>query len=706
MIGLRDFFEENEKNNPFSSGMDETRAYMRWLDMLLVSYDMMNNQEQTKENKENLRLQVIDVLRQGLELLAKRHQLTVGIDMDASEGIGITNIASHLGLRDYSFFAFLFALAPQLEERYLVIYRGLYEEEEKQTGLTFALLNRLYDLLWEEDEISPENMIRQEIENSPAFFIHHHEESDSYQYDKIILHPMIVSLCRGEVQLSDYYKEVAREGTEELLLQKRIGLNEQTEKLYNLSHIKIDSGIKKLIHITGKSGSGRRLLIHHGLQSDRILFIDIASIIQKEGQEAGRIMKSLLIRSQCLEQFVVFENVCLTDDIEQIKMMVNHAFTFTNMLFLISEDTSNINHLADRYSYVHIEIPEYKAKEREELWKYYLRNVKLGQDVNVSVLANLYRFTPGIIIRCIEQAGLLSKAGLSECVEKKHFKEVVHHFNSSKLAELATCIVPQFGWDDLEIMEEQRSVMKLACSRAALTSVVDEEWGFEEKVRYGKGMSILLYGPPGTGKTMAAQVIAGEIGLELYRVDLSQMVDKYIGETQKNIGKVFDCAREGNFILFFDEADALFTKRTEVQNSNDKHSNTEVNYLLQKMEEYDGICILATNRFSNFDDAFVRRITYTIYLHKPDVETRIQLYKSIVPAKAKVEEELDFAFFAKQFELSGSQIKAVLYNAAFIAANEGRGLKNLDIAKAIKYENTKLGKMIMASEFGPYGPYV
>ena len=704
MINLRDFFDTREENLPYASGMDETRAYMRWLDMLLISYEMINNQEKMQEV--DPRSQVIITLRQGLELLAKRHQLTVGIDMDESEGIGITNIAAHLGLKDYSFFAFLFALAPQLEERYLVIYRGLYEEEEKQTGLTFALLNRLYDLLWEEDEISPDDMIRQQVENSPAFFIRHNEESDSYQYDKIILHPMIVSLCRGEVELSDYYKEVAREGIEELIQQKRVGLNEQTEQLYNLFHIKTDSKIKKLIHITGKAGSGRRLLIHHGLQSDRILFIDIASIIQKEGQEAGRIMKSLLIRSQCLEQFVVFENVSLSNDIEYIKMMVNHVFAFTNVLFLISEDTNNINHLADKYSYVHIEIPEYKAKEREELWKYYLRDVKLGEDVNVSVLANLYRFTPGIIIRCIEQAGLLAKAELSDCIEKKHFKQVVHHFNSSKLAELATCIVPQFGWDDLEIMEEQRNVMKLACSRAALTSVVDEEWGFEEKVRYGKGMSILLYGPPGTGKTMAAQVIAGEIGLELYRVDLSQMVDKYIGETQKNIGKVFDCAREGNFILFFDEADALFTKRTEVQNSNDKHSNTEVNYLLQKMEEYDGICILATNRFSNFDDAFVRRITYTIYLHKPDVETRIQLYKSIIPAKAKVEEELDFAFFAKQFELSGSQIKAVLYNAAFIAANEGRGLKNLDIAKAIKYENTKLGKMIMASEFGPYGPYV
>lgn len=706
MIELRDFFDNKEEKTPFLSGMDETRAYMRWVDMLLVSYDMLNNQEKSPEIEGNIELHIRRMLRNGLELLERRHRLTVGSEMDESQGIGVTSIAAHLRLQDYSFFAFLLALAPQLEERYLVIYREMYEKEERIAGLTFALVNRLYELLWGEDEISYENMIRQQIEDSPAFLICHNQESDSCQYDKIILHPMISILCRGETQLSEQYKEVAEEGVNELLQISKVGLKNQTEKLYNLLHMKTDLETKKLIHITGKVGSGKKLLIHHGWESDRILFINMASLAGKDGKEAGKILKSLLIRSSCLEQLIVFENVCLKEDMEELQLLVNHAFKFTNVILISSEDTFNMNQLADRFSYVHIEIPEYKAKEREELWNYYLKKEKIGEDVKISALANLYHFTPGIIISCIEQASLLAKAELCDCIERKHFKKVVHHFNSSKLAELATCIAPQFGWEDLEIMEEQRSIMKLACARASLTSVVDEEWGFEEKVKYGKGMSILLYGPPGTGKTMAAQVMAGEIGLELYRVDLSQMVDKYIGETQKNIGKVFDCAREGNFILFFDEADALFTKRTEVQNSNDKHANTEVNYLLQKMEEYDGICILSTNRFNNFDPAFVRRITYTVHLQKPDVETRVQLYQSILPKQAKVEEELDFDFFAKQFDFTGSQIKAVLYNAAFMAANEGRGIKNIDIAMAIKYENTKLGKMVMASEFGPYGSYM
>lgn len=706
MLDLRDFFEEKEDNKSFYSGMDETRAYMRWLDMLLIAYDIINSQEQSEDMLEKLDVQMRNTLRQGLGILEKRHRLTVGSDMEESEGIGVTNIASHLGLQDYSFFVFILALAPQLEERYLTIYQEFYEKEERGTGLTFALANRLYDLLWGEDEISYKNMIRQQIEDNPVFFICHHQEADSCQYDKIILHPMIISMCRGETELSKHYRDVSGEGIKELLQIPKVGLKKQTEQLHNLLYVKSDLNTKKLIHITGKAGSGKKLLIHHGWQSDRILFIDVTSLSQKEGQEAGKILKSLMLRSSCLEQLIVFENVCLKEKIEELQLLVNYAFNFTNLILISSEDTYNMNQLAESFAYVHIEIPEYKAKEREEIWKYYLQKEKIGEDVKISVLANLYRFTPGTIINCIEQASLLAKAELCDCIGKKHFKQVVHHFNSSKLAELATCIVPHFGWEDLEIMEEQRNIMKLACARAALTSIVDEEWGFEEKVRYGKGISILLYGPPGTGKTMAAQVIAGEIGLELYRVDLSQMVDKYIGETQKNIGKVFDCAREGNFILFFDEADALFTKRTEVQNSNDKHANTEVNYLLQKMEEYDGICILSTNRFNNFDPAFVRRITYTVNLQNPDVETRVQLYKSILPSQAKVEETLDFDFFAKQFELNGSQIKAVLYNAAFMAANEGRGITNLDIAKAIKYENTKLGKMVMASEFGQYGSYM
>ena len=329
-----------------------------------------------------------------------------------------------------------------------------------------------------------------------------------------------------------------------------------------------------------------------------------------------------------------------------------------------------------------------------------------AEDVSLETYAGTYSFTPGTIRRCAEQAALIAQSENLSCLTNRTLREAIRHFNSSRLAELAVRIEPHFDWEDIEIAPEQLAVMRLVCARAALRGKVDEEWGFSEKVAYGKGMSILLYGPPGTGKTMAAQIMAKEIGMDLYRVDLSQMVDKYIGETEKNIGRIFDCAREGNFILFFDEADSMFSKRTDIQNSNDKHANTETAYLLQKIEEYDGITFLATNRYNNFDSAFLRRITYSVKLDRPDAETRIRLFESILPASARVDEPLDFRFFAEQFELTGSNIKAILYNAAFMAAAENRGICNEHIARAVKYELEKLGKMVLAAEMGIYGIYL
>ena len=196
--------------------------------------------------------------------------------------------------------------------------------------------------------------------------------------------------------------------------------------------------------------------------------------------------------------------------------------------------------------------------------------------------------------------------------------------------------------------------------------------------------------------------MAKEIVMALYRVDLSQMVDKYVGETEKNIGKIFDAASDGNVILFFDEADALFSRSTEVSSSNDKHANTEVAYLLQKIEQHDGVTLLATNRFSDFDSAFVRRITYAVKMDKPDAEKRLQLFEKILPAKTPRDKDLDLKFFADSFELSGSEIKEVLYSAAFIAASEGENLSNKHLSKAIKYQQEKTGKVLQGAEFARY----
>ena len=221
-------------------------------------------------------------------------------------------------------------------------------------------------------------------------------------------------------------------------------------------------------------------------------------------------------------------------------------------------------------------------------------------------------------------------------------------------------------------------------------------------VRADKLSSIILYGPPGTGKPMGAQVLARELHLELYKADLSCVMSKYIGETEKNLGEIFEEVKKSQSILFFDEADALFGKRSEVKDAQDKYANAETAYLLQKMEEYEGIVILATNYMQNFDEAFKRRIRFMIEFPLPDAGRRRQIWQRVYPKETPVSEEVDFDFLADQFELSGSSIKNIAVSAAFRAAAAGTEIEMGQILDCLREEMKKSGKNLQKEDFGPY----
>ena len=201
---------------------------------------------------------------------------------------------------------------------------------------------------------------------------------------------------------------------------------------------------------------------------------------------------------------------------------------------------------------------------------------------------------------------------------------------------------------------------------------------------------------------MAAQVMANELGLDLYRIDISQMVSKYIGETEKNIAKLFEKAKHMNALLFFDEADALFSKRSEVKDAHDRSANMEVAYLLQKLEEYEGISILATNYLNNIDDAFKRRIRFIVNFSLPNADIRYNLWKNLIPKEAKVKDNIDFEFFAKHFEISGSNIKEILINSAHMAIADKKAISNYYIIQSIKNNFQKNGKLLISADFGEY----
>src|SRR5262249_22799761 len=230
--------------------------------------------------------------------------------------------------------------------------------------------------------------------------------------------------------------------------------------------------------------------------------------------------------------------------------------------------------------------------------------------------------------------------------------------------------------------------------------------GFDRHLAMGKGLNTLFAGPSGTGKMMAAEIVAADLGLELYKVDLSTLVSKYIGETEKNLDRIFAAAQEANAILFFDEADAIFGKRSEVKDAHDRYANIEVGYLLQKMEEYDGVVILATNLRKNIDDAFTGRMHMTIEFPSPEEPDRLRIWQKVFPPEAPLTDDVDMGFLAKQFKVTGGNIRNIALLSAFLAAEERRSIGMTQVVRAIKREYQKLGKLVTEADFGRYLPLV
>jgi ATP-dependent 26S proteasome regulatory subunit len=267
-----------------------------------------------------------------------------------------------------------------------------------------------------------------------------------------------------------------------------------------------------------------------------------------------------------------------------------------------------------------------------------------------------------------------------------------------RLDGLAQRIEPAAAWDDLVLPEPQRQVLREIVSHVRQRSQVYERWGFATKGLRGLGISALFAGASGTGKTMAGEVLAGQLRLDLYRIDLSSVVSKYIGETEKNLRRVFDAAEEGGAILLFDEADALFGKRSEVKDSHDRYANIEVSYLLQRMESYRGLAILTTNMKQALDPAFLRRIRFVVQFPFPDSLQRAEIWRRIFPADTPTD-GIDLARLSR-LNIAGGNIRNVALNAAFLAADAGEPVRMAHLLRAARSEYGKMERPLTESEIG------
>ncbi|WP_380874676.1 ATPase [Sphingomonas sp. DBB INV C78] len=270
-----------------------------------------------------------------------------------------------------------------------------------------------------------------------------------------------------------------------------------------------------------------------------------------------------------------------------------------------------------------------------------------------------------------------------------------------RIDDLAERIDSKVGWDDLVLPPDRLAQLRDIAVHVRRAHQVHESWGWSQRGARGLGVTALFAGPSGTGKTMAAEIIAAELRLDLYRIDLSQVVSKYIGETEKNLRRIFEAAETGGAILLFDEADALFGKRSEVKDSHDRYANVEISYLLQRMEAYRGLAILTTNLKSSLDNAFMRRLRFVVDFPFPDATLRSGIWQRIFPADTPVA-DLDMARLAR-LQVAGGAIRTIAINAAFLAAEDGRAVDQQHVLAAARREYAKLEKPITIAEFGGAG---
>jgi hypothetical protein len=339
--------------------------------------------------------------------------------------------------------------------------------------------------------------------------------------------------------------------------------------------------------------------------------------------------------------------------------------------------------------------------EQSGLWTQALKDIgdSLGDDVEA--LVEQFDFGPRGIARAVVQAKsqteLISQRAVlsSEDLWQTCRQEAAPH-----LEQLAQKLIPCFEWADIVVPPEVLRQLHEITDQVAQRHLVYQTWGFGNKLNRGRGISALFSGASGVGKTMAAEVMARHLNLDLYRIDLAGVVSKYIGETEKNLRSVFDAAERSGAILFFDEADALFGKRSEVKDSHDRYANIEVNYLLQRMEDYRGLAILATNMKSALDSAFIRRLRFIVDFPFPDAGHRREIWRRVFPAAAAVS-DLDFSALSR-LEVPGGNIHNIAVNAAFLAAGEGAPIGMGHVMNAARREYTKIDRLILDSEFGHY----
>ncbi len=658
----------------------------------------------------------VEMIQKSLDFTQKEINAKVEQSMKAGIFLALPKLAKIFSLSSLEIEAIIICLAPELQRKYDKLYAYLQDDITRKKPSVDLIL----------DLVCPSEMERW---NARAVFSSHstlfragilqlvddHQSpsgsSDLARFLK--LDPRILNYLLGnnevdEQLLGKSMLHFPQPSFKTLFVETTIKRNLLNFTRQHLSNQNPDR--KKLVfHFCGPHGVGKKGLAL-GICSDLnipLLTIDLGMLLANDPAIENKLQG--VFREGLLQQAALFLqhiDTFLKDEAQcerLLKILSNIIEQYGWITFISGEERWPQTVLFKEMVLQSVQLSLPEPSLQKAAWQHHLcATIPDKVEEWAATLASQFRFTPGQILEVVQNAE--NQKAIESSDQKITLFDLFsacRKQSNQNLNKIAIKINVHANWNDLILPENQKTQLKEICDQVKHRARVFEDWGFDNILSYGKGLSALFSGPPGTGKTLAAEVIAHALELDLYKMDLSTLVSKYIGETEKNLSKVFKEAQTSNAILFFDEADALFGKRTEVSDAHDRYANIETSYLLQKMEEYEGIVILATNLRDNMDEAFTRRIRFIIEFPFPNAASRLEIWKRHFPKEAPVSASVDYALLSKQVQVSGGNIKNIVLNAAFLAAENGQLIGMEHLIHGTQREFEKIGKLWDGSRLRP-----
>jgi len=643
-------------------------------------------------------------------------QLLVSIAREKNRPLRLERLVQLFGLDRFDFDTFLICLAPALDLKYERLYGYLQDDVTRKN----PCVNLVLDLL---GEPGPERLrlISRFAADAPLFKYHILEQAPGSGTDspnllnrELRVNDAVVTWLLGE------YHPGGELGRQAVLHRPQ---PDEADALLAEEHRAV---LKRVLQVARSAGrpEERPLVTFYGIDGAAqeaaarwlaaqwgrpLLAVDLAAVASAD--VSPRRALQLALRDALLTGAIPYLSrwdACWTasqggETVRSVPPtdLVAELCAFPDLLIVAGKDWQPQDIARERPLFrVEFAIPSYP--QRHALWSYFLDRVSRrypdrADEWDLKNLAGQFLLTTGQIRDAVASAQDRA-VQRGEPLDNLDLFAAARAHSNPHLGSLARKIVPRYEWSDIVLPDDQLAILREIVATVRQRPLVLEEWGVGRKLASSAGVTVLFAGPPGTGKTMAAEIIAKELNLDLYKIDLSTIVSKYIGETEKNLERIFGEAQSSNAILFFDEADAIFGKRSEVKDAHDRYANIEISYLLQRMEAYDGVTILATNLRANLDEAFTRRLQFAVDFPFPEEEDRLRIWQTLFPPQLPRDPDLDLGLLARRFKLAGGNIRNIIVSAAYLAAEDGndgdRRVTMKHLLHGTRRELQKMGRLV------------